>query len=109
MIAVSATQLRNNLFTYLNQTSKGETIIICNNKKEIARLLSTDLTDWRDKMTIKPQLLVSPAEMMKPVAYIWEDYVCMMPEHGFDLKKCPHCPIGDRKRFNPQSYRKVST
>ena len=72
MIKVSATKLKNNLFDYLNMASKGETIIIQRNKEEVARLVPTHQTDWRDKMTIKPQVMVAPEELIKPVEDIWE-------------------------------------
>ena len=75
MIKVSATKLRNNLFDYLNKASEGETIIIQRNNEEVARLVPTHQTNWRDKMTIKPKIMVAPEELTKPVEDIWEDYV----------------------------------
>jgi hypothetical protein len=30
--------------------------------------------NWRDKMSIKPKLLVSPDELLEPVDEIWEEY-----------------------------------
>ena len=75
MIKVSVTKLRNNLFDYLNKASKGETVIIQRNKEEVARLVPTHQTDWRDRMTIKPQIIVEPEDLIKPVEDIWEDYV----------------------------------
>lgn len=75
MIKVTATKLRNNLFDYLDKASEGETIIIRRNNKEVARLIPTRQTNWRDKMTIKPQIMVAPEELIKPVEDIWEKYV----------------------------------
>jgi len=75
MINVSATKLRNNLFDYLNKASEGETIIIQRNNVEVARLIPTYQANWRDKMTIKPKIMVEPEELIKPVEDIWEDYV----------------------------------
>lgn len=75
MIKVSATKLRNNLFDYLNMASEGETIIIQRNNEEVARLVPTHQVNWRDKMTIKPKIMVAPEELIKPVEDIWEDYV----------------------------------
>lgn len=74
MIKVSATKLRNNLFEYLDKAAEGETIIIQRNNKEVARLISTNRIDWRDKMTVKPKLLVPPKELTKPIEDIWEKY-----------------------------------
>jgi len=73
MIKISATKLRNNLFEYLDAAAKGETIIIQRNNKEVARLVSAKYINWRDKMTIKPKLLVSPEELIKPIEDIWEN------------------------------------
>ncbi len=75
MIKVTATKLRNNLFEYLDKASEGETIIIQRNKKEVARMIPTRQANWRDKMTIKPQIMVSPEELIEPVEDIWEEYV----------------------------------
>ena len=75
MIKVTATKLRNNLFDYLNKASEGETFIIQRNNKEVARLIPTRQTNWRDKMTIKPRIMVSPEKFIKPVEDIWEEYV----------------------------------
>lgn len=75
MIKVSATKLRNNLFDYLNKASEGETIIIQRNNKEVARLVPINQVNWRDKMTIKPKIMVTSEELIKPVEDIWEDYV----------------------------------
>ena len=75
MIKVSATKLRNNLFDYLNKASKGETIIIQRNNVEVACIVPTRRANWRDKMTIKPKIMVEPEELIKPVEDIWENYV----------------------------------
>jgi len=74
MIKVTATNLRNNLFEYLDKASEGETIVIERNKHEVARIVPTHQVNWRDKMNIKPKVLVSPEELMKPVEGVWEDY-----------------------------------
>ena len=75
MIRITATKLRNNLFEYLDKASKGETIVIQRNNQDVARIVPTHQVDWRDKMSIKPELLVSPEELIKPMEDIWEDYV----------------------------------
>jgi prevent-host-death family protein len=74
MIKVSATRLRQNLFDYLNRAAEGETIIIERNHEEVARLISMKNVNWRDKMTIKPEILVSPEELIEPMEDIWEEY-----------------------------------
>ncbi len=75
MIKVTATKLRNNLFDYLDKASEGETIIIQRNNKEVARIVPIRQANWRDKMTIKPQIMVAPEELIRPVEDIWEEYV----------------------------------
>ncbi len=75
MITVSATNLRNHLFEYLDKASKGETIIIRKNNREVARLISTQREDWRDKMTVKAKILVTPEELVLPLDDVWEDYL----------------------------------
>lgn len=75
MIKISATKLRQNLFYYLEKTTEGETIIIRRNNEDVARLISMKRMNWRDKMTIKPEILVSPEEIIKPIGDIWESYL----------------------------------
>ena len=75
MILVSATKLRNNLFEYLDKTSKGEIIIIQRNNEEVARLVPARRVNWRDKMGVKLKILVEPEELIKPLEDIWEEYV----------------------------------
>ncbi len=75
MVKVSATKLRNKLFDYLDKVAEGETIIIQRNKQEIARLVPTRQINWREKMTINPEIMVSPEELIKPIEGIWEDYM----------------------------------
>ena len=73
MIKVSATG--NNLFDYLDKVVAGEIIVIQRNNQEVARLVSTKQTDWREEMHIMPELLVSPDEFIEPVTDIWDEYV----------------------------------
>jgi prevent-host-death family protein len=73
MIKISATKLRNNLFDYLDKASAGETIVIQRNNQDVVRIVPTHQIDWRDKMSIKPELLVSPEELIKPIEDIWEE------------------------------------
>ncbi len=75
MIKVTATKLRNNIFDYLDKASEGETIIIQRNNKEVARIVPIHQANWRNKMTIKPQIMVAPEELIKPVEDIWKGYV----------------------------------
>ena len=75
MIKVSATKLRNNLFDYLEKASGGETILVKRNNQEVARIVPIRQVDWREKMKIRPKLLVSVEELIEPVEDIWEAYV----------------------------------
>lgn len=67
MVVVSATKLRNNLFEYLAKVSKGETITIQRNGKEVAMVVPPQKKDWRDKMRSKVKLLVLPDEAFVPM------------------------------------------
>lgn len=75
MIKVSATKLRNSLFDYLHKVGQGEIIVIQRNNREIARLLPMHQSNWRDRMSVHPKILVSPNEIIEPVQDIWEDYI----------------------------------
>ncbi|MBC8181319.1 type II toxin-antitoxin system Phd/YefM family antitoxin [candidate division KSB1 bacterium] len=75
MITITATKLRNNLFNYLDKVVDGETIKIYRNKKEVAKLVPPKTSNWRDRVTITPKLLVDPDELIKPIEDIWEDYI----------------------------------
>ena len=72
MIKVSATKLRNNLFKYLDKINDGETIIIQRNKQDIAHLIPTRQTDWRDNMKVQLKLQVAPEKFIEPVEDVWE-------------------------------------
>jgi len=73
MIRVTATQLRNHLFDYLDKAAAGETIIIQRNNQEVARLVATQPNDWRAKMTLTPELLVTPEALLAPLEDLWTD------------------------------------
>ncbi len=72
MINVSATKFRNHLFDYLDKVAEGEIIIIRRNQKEVARLIPSVQSNWRDKMVNKPKILVSANELVKPLDEVWE-------------------------------------
>ena len=74
MTTVSATKLRNNLFDYLSRVSKGETITIKRNGKDIAVVFPTKKEDWRDKMRGKVKILVPTDEAFAPLEEAWEAY-----------------------------------
>jgi len=75
MIRVTATKLRTSLFEYLDKATKGETIIIERDKKEVARLIPMCQANWRDTMIIKPRIKVTPEELIQPLEDLWEGYV----------------------------------
>lgn len=75
MIKVSATKFRNELFDYLDKAEEGVTIVVQRNNREVARLVPVKQINWRDKMKIKPKLLISPEEFIKPLENLWDDYV----------------------------------
>lgn len=75
MLTVSVTNLRNDLFTYLDKVESGEVIIIQRNNQEVARLVPTGQGNWRDKMSTKVNLLVPAEELIQPLDDVWEGYV----------------------------------
>lgn len=74
MRTVSATKLRDHLFDYLEQAAAGEIIIIQRNNREIACLMPLQQTDWRERMTDTPRLLVTPEELCQPLDYLGEAF-----------------------------------
>ena len=75
MIVLSATKLRNNLFEYLAKVSKGETLTIQRNGKDVALVVPPQKKDWRDKMRTKVKFLVPPDKAFAPMEDLWEDYL----------------------------------
>ena len=75
METISASKLRNNLFNYLEKVANGETIVIKLHKQEVAQLIPTKKTDWRDQVGVKVEILVSFDELIAPMNDVWEDYV----------------------------------
>lgn len=75
MVTVSATKLRSNLFEYLDRLAAGEVIIIQRNNEEVGRIIPTPKSNWREKMTVRSELLVDPDEFIKPIDDIWEGYL----------------------------------
>jgi prevent-host-death family protein len=74
MRTVSATNLRNDLFNYLDMVESGEVIIIQRNNQEVARLVPAAGGNWRDKMSTNVKLLVPAEELIQPLDDIWEEY-----------------------------------
>lgn len=75
MVTVSATKLRSNLFEYLDRLAAGEVIIIQRNNEEVGRIIPTQKSTWREKMTVRSELLVEPDELIKPLEDVWEGYL----------------------------------
>lgn len=67
MRKVSATELRDHLFDYLEQAAAGEIIIIQRNNQAVARLMPLQQADWRIHMTHTPRLLVTLEELCQPL------------------------------------------
>lgn len=75
MRTISATNLRNDLFNYLDKVESGEVIIIQRNQQEVARLVPAAQANWREKMSVKMKLLVPVELLIQPLDDIWEGYV----------------------------------
>lgn len=81
-MVISVNELQAGLSMYLDEIGKGKQIIIQKNKKDIAMLSPVPKADWRDKMTVRPKLLVSLEEIVKPMTDVWEggDDIDPMPQ-----------------------------
>ncbi len=75
MTTISATQFRKHLFEYLDKIEMGETIILKRHKREIARINPYQQIDWRDRMPLQPEVLVTRENLMAPIKDVWEDKV----------------------------------
>ena len=75
MITISATKLRNSLFECLDRVEAGETIVVQRNNREVARLVSANQANWRERMSIRPKIISSPDEIIKSMDDIWEEYI----------------------------------
>jgi antitoxin (DNA-binding transcriptional repressor) of toxin-antitoxin stability system len=75
MIVISVNELQADLSRYLDEIGEGKQIIIQKNQKNIALLSPISKADWRDKMSVRPKLLVSPEKIVAPMTDIWEGYV----------------------------------
>ena len=75
MIIVSVNELEGHLSKYLDEIVKGEKVLIQKNQMDIALLSPVSKRDWRDKMTVRPKVLVSPEKIVEPITDIWEEYV----------------------------------
>lgn len=75
MIKVPVTTLRKNLLDYLDKVSAGQIVIIQRNNQDVAQLMPVTTTDWREKMTIVPKILVSSDELIQPLGDVWDAYL----------------------------------
>jgi prevent-host-death family protein len=75
MLSITATKLRNNLFSILDKLKQGHVIAINRNGKEIGRLIPTTNQDWRKKVKNNPRLLMSPDKAFEPIDGLWEGYL----------------------------------
>jgi len=73
MIVISVVELRDNLFDYIDKIIQGETVLIQHNQKKIAQLLPLPETDWRNNMKIRPELLVSPDDIIRLAGIMTQD------------------------------------
>jgi prevent-host-death family protein len=75
MVTVSTTQFRKNLFGLLQKVSDGEVISVVRHNHEVARVVPPAVNNWRENMTVLPELLVSPEKVMEPIQDIWKEHV----------------------------------
>jgi antitoxin (DNA-binding transcriptional repressor) of toxin-antitoxin stability system len=73
MITISTMDFQTHFFEYLDRVAKGETLQLEHHRQEIAQVIPS--RNWREKMTIQPQLLVPLEQLINPLEDLWEDYV----------------------------------
>lgn len=73
MIQTTATNLRKNLFAFLEKVGEGETVAVTRGGKVVARILPEQRSDWRMKMPPGPKLLVPVDEAFAPMPDEWGD------------------------------------
>jgi len=67
MITVSAAELKQHLFEYLDKVADGEMIAIQRNNHDIAYLIPKIGENWRDAMQQTLQINVTPEELIQPL------------------------------------------
>lgn len=100
MMVISVNELQADLSMYLDEIGKGKQIIIQKNKKDIALLSPVPKADWRDKMTVRPKLLVPPEEIVEPMIDLWEganDIEPMPLENEMDDDLRPEYDFGKKE------------
>ena len=59
---------------HINKNDKVRLIIMFNN--ETSTIVKKNANeDWRSRMNIKPEILVSPDEIIQPMDDIWKEYI----------------------------------
>jgi len=74
MLHITATKLREDLFSVLKKVSQGSVMSIDLNGKEVARLVPAKLTNWRQLITEKATLKGDAESVFEPLSDIWKDY-----------------------------------
>ena len=59
---------------YVNKKDKVHLIIMFKNEANTTEKTSGN-DDWRNRMNIKPEILVSPDEIIQPIDDIWKEYI----------------------------------
>ncbi len=75
---IAEKELENKINELIRHIEKGDDVIIERNDRLFARFVpftGIPKRDWRNKMTIRPKLLVSPENIMEPISDIWEGYL----------------------------------
>ncbi|MEZ4860357.1 MAG: hypothetical protein R3C14_03590 [Caldilineaceae bacterium] len=73
MLTATTINLPNPLFDALDQVAQSETAIIQHHHQEITRLAPTQQGNWRAQMTMMPEILIPPAELMQPMDALWDE------------------------------------
>lgn len=74
MHSITASHLRRELFSILDNVESGEVVEIKRHGKAVARLIAAEPQDWRGKMHSVPQLNGSSEEVFAPLDDVWGEY-----------------------------------
>jgi hypothetical protein len=73
MFKILITKLRHRLSDHPDKMAAVEKIVIQHNKRNDAQLVPFQPENWRERMTIVPQVLVSVEEFIRPIEELRAD------------------------------------
>ena len=75
MMIVSASRLRKELFTILDDVSNGQSVQITRHGEVVATISHSDPLDWRQRVRVEPKLKKDPIATFAPLDEEWSKYL----------------------------------